>query len=51
MPQMAPMWWTTLLILFISSMLILSLLNSYSHIPTLFMNQDKTHMKILTWKW
>nr|YP_010946482.1 ATP synthase F0 subunit 8 [Cyrtonotula maculosa]WGO57200.1 ATP synthase F0 subunit 8 [Cyrtonotula maculosa] len=51
MPQMMPLSWLTLYMFFISTLLIFSLINYYSFIPSSFSSKKSLLSKTLNWKW
>nr|WRY72438.1 ATP synthase F0 subunit 8 [Typhlocyba bilaminata] len=50
MPQMAPMWWTMLMLMFISAMMISMTMNYFTY-NTHFMSKNKTDTMNYNWMW
>nr|WCD24116.1 ATP synthase F0 subunit 8 [Gryllotalpa orientalis] len=51
MPQMAPMWWTTLLFLFCLMMSIIICLNFSIQSPLITTQSHMISKKLYNWKW
>nr|QNE85952.1 ATP synthase F0 subunit 8 [Calopteryx splendens] len=52
MPQMAPMSWTVLFMMFSTNMMIMAMLSYYLYTPTSAANVTKTsYHNIMNWKW
>nr|YP_009727908.1 ATP synthase F0 subunit 8 [Notonecta montandoni]QHZ87283.1 ATP synthase F0 subunit 8 [Notonecta montandoni] len=52
MPQMSPMWWTTLFMLFLLSFLLVMMIMYFNkEYKPLSMEITKKEMKMLNWKW
>nr|QWX95546.1 ATP synthase subunit 8 [Acidomeria sordida] len=51
MPQMAPLWWETLFILFISSFMIMNTIIYYNKVMTPKQISDNMKPKINQFKW
>nr|ATC73036.1 ATP synthase F0 subunit 8 [Graphocephala sp. EMHAU-2015-Zz052315] len=50
MPQMAPMWWTFLMIMFIMSM-IMMMTNMYFNTLNKLMKKKEINTNQMNWKW
>nr|YP_009520500.1 ATP synthase F0 subunit 8 [Macrosteles quadrimaculatus]AWX90840.1 ATP synthase F0 subunit 8 [Macrosteles quadrimaculatus] len=50
MPQMAPMWWTTIMISTII-MMMLMIMNIYFTKKNMFKNNTENKIKKINWKW
>nr|AIY61584.1 ATP synthase F0 subunit 8 [Glyptotermes satsumensis] len=52
MPQMMPLSWVTLFIVFSAALILFSAMNYYSHIPkTKTTKETKITTKKMNWKW
>nr|YP_010437812.1 ATP synthase F0 subunit 8 [Neurobasis chinensis]UTB53944.1 ATP synthase F0 subunit 8 [Neurobasis chinensis] len=52
MPQMAPMSWTMLFMMFIINMMIMVMMNYYLYTPTpKKINKNCGDLSIMNWKW
>nr|WNK74772.1 ATP synthase F0 subunit 8 [Thaia sp. 1 NZ-2023b] len=50
MPQMSPMWWTTMMIMFIMLMIIMMTMLYFNFQKKIMMN-FKMNFKKMNWKW
>nr|URX54425.1 ATP synthase F0 subunit 8 [Glyptotermes sp. 16 AB-2022a] len=52
MPQMMPLSWLTLFIMFSTTLILFNMMNYYSHIPkTTTTSKNEIKTKMLNWKW
>nr|AVN67712.1 ATP synthase F0 subunit 8 [Eurycotis decipiens] len=52
MPQMMPLSWFLLFLIFSTMFMLFNLMNYFSHIPMMnFMEKKMINIKIMNWKW
>nr|YP_009050079.1 ATP synthase F0 subunit 8 [Tenebrio molitor]AGX28412.1 ATP synthase F0 subunit 8 [Tenebrio molitor]AKR06300.1 ATP synthase F0 subunit 8 [Tenebrio molitor]QDG00990.1 ATP synthase F0 subunit 8 [Tenebrio molitor]QDG01003.1 ATP synthase F0 subunit 8 [Tenebrio molitor]QDG01016.1 ATP synthase F0 subunit 8 [Tenebrio molitor] len=51
MPQMAPLNWLTLMIMFISILILFNIMNYYSTSYSANLKKSKKEKKMINWKW
>nr|YP_010924952.1 ATP synthase F0 subunit 8 [Chanohirata theae]WKB17930.1 ATP synthase F0 subunit 8 [Chanohirata theae] len=50
MPQMSPMWWTTIMLWIIMCLLVMMSINYFNYSPNMKINK-KISSETLIWKW
>nr|YP_010478433.1 ATP synthase F0 subunit 8 [Nesophrosyne ponapona]UVI59877.1 ATP synthase F0 subunit 8 [Nesophrosyne ponapona] len=50
MPQMAPMWWTTMLLISIMSLMLLTMMNYFLCSKKINLHKTNNYNKLM-WKW
>nr|YP_010478284.1 ATP synthase F0 subunit 8 [Nesophrosyne sp. 29 GMB-2012]UVI59728.1 ATP synthase F0 subunit 8 [Nesophrosyne sp. 29 GMB-2012] len=51
MPQMAPMWWTTILLMTSITLMLMVMINYFMSISKIKSNINKKSMKKFKWMW